>query len=112
MPPKLAERIKAGDFIEMAELLLDCMGTSKLSMDESTKQKVRRCPVFNIIEWVQCFNVYLSVMCRTCSEKIPDLLTYQMLIIEASMIYKGNTWLGYDCQFRQQIQTSSGPNRH
>ena len=66
VPPKLVERIKAGDFIDMAELLPDCMGTSKLSMDESTKQKVRRRPVSNIIKWVQCFNVYLSVMCRTC----------------------------------------------
>ena len=101
VPPKLAERIKAGDFIDMAELLPNCMGTSKLSMDESTKQKVRRCPVSNIIEWVQCFNVYLSVMCRTFPQKIPDLLTYQMLIIEASMMYEGNAWLGYDCRFKQ-----------
>ena len=70
VPPKLVERIKTGDFIDMAELLPDCMGTSKSSMvDESTKQKVRRRPVSSIIEWVQCFNTYLSVMCRICPEK-------------------------------------------
>ena len=40
-------------------------------------------------------------MCRTCPDKIPDLLSYQMLIIEASMVYEGNAWLGYDRRFRQ-----------
>ena len=102
VPPKLVERIKTGDFIDMAELLPDRMGTSKSSMvDESTKSKVRRRPVSSIIEWVQCFNTYLSVMCRICPEKIPDLLAYQMLIVEASMVYEGNAWLGYDRRFRQ-----------
>ena len=102
VPPKLVERIKTGDFIDMAELLPNRMGTSKSSMvDESTKQKVRRRPVSSIIEWVQCFNTYLSVMCRICPEKIPDLLAYQMLIVEASMVYEGNAWLGYDRRFRQ-----------
>ena len=104
VPPKLVERIKAGEFIEMAELLPDRMGTSPKSPNgdsESARQKVKRRPISNIIEWVQCFNVYLSVMCRTCPGRIPDLLAYQMLIIEASMVYEGNAWLGYDRRFRQ-----------
>ena len=70
VPPKLVERIKTGDFIDMAEFLLDCMGTSKSSGDESPKQKARCRLVASIVEWVQCFNIYLSVMCRTCPEKI------------------------------------------
>ena len=46
VPPKLVERIKAGEFIDMAELLPDRMGTSKSFIaDESTKQKSRRRPV-------------------------------------------------------------------
>ena len=102
VPPKLVERIKTGEFIDMVELLPDRMGTANFSIaDESTKQKARRRPVSSIIEWVQCFNTYLSVMCRTCPEKVPDLLAYQMLIIEASMVYEGNAWLGYDRRFRQ-----------
>ena len=40
VPPKLVERIKAGKFIDMAELLPDRMGTANFSIaDESTKQK-------------------------------------------------------------------------
>ena len=51
VPPKLVKRIKAGEFIDMAELLPDRMGTSKSFIaDESTKQKSQRRPVFSIIE--------------------------------------------------------------
>ena len=40
VPPKLVERIKAGAFIDMVELLTDRMETAKSSTaDESTKQK-------------------------------------------------------------------------
>ena len=39
VPPKLVERIKTGDFIDMAELLSDRMWTSKSSGDELPKQK-------------------------------------------------------------------------
>ena len=104
VPSKLVERIKAKEFIEMAELLPDCMGTSPKSPNresEFARQKVKHRPISNIIEWMQCFNIHLSVVCRTCPGRIPDLLAYQMLIIEAIMVYKGNAWLGYDLCFRQ-----------
>ena len=110
VPPKLVDRIKGGEFIDMAELLPDRIGSfNPSSTDESAKQKVWWCPVTSIIEWVQCFNVYMSVICRTCPERIPDLLTYQMLIIEASMVYEGNAWLGYDRRFRQAAAVNPRP---
>ena len=109
VPPKLVDRIKGGEFVDMAELLPDRIGSiNPSSTDESAKQKVRWRPVTSIIEWVQCFNVYLSMICRTYPERIPDLLTYQMLIIEASMVYEGNAWLGYDRRFRQAAAANPG----
>ena len=33
--------------------------------------------------------------------KLPDLLGYQVLIVEARMEHEGDGWLGYDCHFRQ-----------
>ena len=72
--PRLVDRINAGEFIDMAKLLPDHMGTiNPSSTDESARQKVRWCPVTSIIKWMQCFNVYLSVICRTCPERILDL---------------------------------------
>ena len=104
VPPKLVDRIKGGEFIDMAELLPDHIGTiNPSSTDKSAKQKVWWRPVTSI-----CFNIYLSVICRTCPERIPDLLTYQMLIIEASMVYEGNAWLGYDQWFRQAATANPG----
>lgn len=57
---------------------------------------------------INCFNVYLSVICRATAEKISDILTYKMLIIEASIVHKGNAWLGYDHWFRQAA--AANPN--
>jgi len=86
----------------MPELLPDRMGiTTPLTGEDFTKHKLRRRSITSIIEWVQCFSVYLSVVCRTHPEKIPAMLAYLMLIIEASMEYEGNAWLGYDRRFRQ-----------
>ena len=31
--------------------------------------------------------------------KLPDLLGYQVLIVEARMEHKGDGWLGYDHRF-------------
>ena len=113
VPPKLVDRIKGGEFIDMAELLPDRIGSiNPSSTDESAKQKVQRRPVTSIIEWVQCFNVYLSVICRTCPERILDLLTYQMLIIEASTVYEGNAWLGSGNRQSSVQASGSSKSRH
>ena len=107
VPPRLVDRIKAGEYIDMAELLPNCMGTiNPSSTDKSAKQKIHRRQVTSTIEWVQCFNVYLSVICGTCLERTPDLLTCQMLIIEVSMVYEGNAWIGYDRQFGQAAEAN------
>ena len=49
------------------------------------------------------FFTYVSVVSRNHPECIPDLMGYQSLIIEASMEYKGDCWVGYDRRFRQQV---------
>ena len=42
----------------------------------------------------------MAVLTQKHPERIPDLLGYQQLIIEASLEYEGDNWLGYDRQFR------------
>ena len=109
MPPvpyKLVTRIQAGKFIDIAELLPDHLG-SRLSVPPLTPQsqedkpapKPKRRQMTNILEWVQCFNIYLAVILVKSPSRIRDLLGYQTLIFQASMEYKGDGWLGYDCRF-------------
>ena len=104
VPAKLVARIEAGEFVDMAELLPDKLGFSKTTLndDQARPSKPRRRRVTNILEWTQCFAIYMAVVCKKQPERMPDLLGYMILIIEANMEYDGEAWLGYDLRFRQR----------
>ena len=109
IPAKLVSRIEAGEFIEMAELLPDRLDpTRALFIDESDQQKThrRRKPVTNILEWAQCFAIYTAVLCRKYPQKLPDMLSYLILIVQTHMEYEGDAWLGYDRRFRQRAASN------
>ena len=40
-------------------------------------------------------------------ERVPDLIAYQTIIIEAHLEYEGDGWIGYDRHFQQRIVASS-----
>ena len=97
VPCKLVKRIQAGEFIDMAELLLDHLGIRAGTTDKDEKaSKLKRCQVTNILEWVQCYSIYTAVISAKSPERTQDMLGYQALIVEACMEYEGDSWLGYD----------------
>ena len=104
IPAKLVSRIEAGEYIDMTELLPDQLGTirSPANDDSVRAGRQRRRALSGILEWVQCFATYMAVYCRNQPHRIQDLLGYQTLIIEASLEYQGDGWLGYDRRFRQR----------
>ena len=106
---------EAGNFIEMGELLPERLGAANVSTDDdgfkAPKPKPR--PVTTILEWAQCFGIYVAVLSKTQPERVPDLLAYQALIIQALIIqaqveYQGDSWLGYDRTSR--LRAMSQPN--
>ena len=44
----------------------------------------------------------MAILSCSAPHRVPDLLSYQALIIEAQMEYPGDHWLGYDRRFRQR----------
>jgi len=46
-----------------------------------SRKKIK--PVTNILEWIQCFRMYIVAISRSQPERVPDLLGYQALIIQA-----------------------------
>ena len=70
VPGKLVKRIEAGNFIEMGELLPKQLGAANVSTDndgfKAPKPKPR--PVTTILEWAQCFVIYVAVLSRTQPE--------------------------------------------
>ena len=88
VPAKLVSKIESGAFIEMADLLPEQLGT--YYFDEGPKARTKKSSVTNIIEWLQCFTIYIAVRCQKQPERIRDFMGYQALIIDAYMEYKGD----------------------
>ena len=56
--------------------------------------------VSGILEWIRCFNIYMAVISHKQPTRIPILLAYETLIIEAHMEYSSQAWSEYDRQSR------------
>ena len=105
VPGKLVKTIEAGHFIEMGELLPERLGVANMSTDDEGFKipKPKHRPVTTILEWAQCFGIYVAVISRTQPKQVPDLLAYQALIIQAQLEYQGESWLGYNRTFRLRV---------
>ena len=91
LPPihsKLVSRIEAGEFIEMSDLLCDHLGSMRSK--EQRPSNTKRRTITNILEWIKCFYIYMAVVSRRNHQKIPEMLAYLTLIIEAHMEYAGD----------------------
>jgi hypothetical protein len=63
VPNKLVTRIQTREFIDMAEFLPDRLGISTTpSKDDKQATKQTRRQVTNILEWIQCFSIYVAVL--------------------------------------------------
>ena len=109
VPAKLVSKIEAGDYVDMTELLPDRLGICKsTSTDDSFKRSRQKRRLYLVFwKWVQCYGIYMAVVCQKEPHRIQDLLGYQTLIIEASLEYQGDSWIGYDQRFRQRAATNT-----
>ena len=103
VPQKLVQRIQAGEYVDMPELLPDRLGVNAGPPVEGDKEdkKTKRRQVTNILEWIQCYAIYMAVRTQKFPDKVQDMLGYLALIVEARMENDGDGWLGYDRRFRQ-----------
>jgi len=102
----VVKQIQDGEYVDLAELTIDHFSMPSLSdASKSTQTRVR--PVASIMEWTQCFINYIAIHGHTQPEKIPDLLGYKHLIIEAHLEYFGDAWAVYNRHFRR-IAASHG----
>ena len=109
VPKKLVNKIESGEYLDMAELLPDRLGSyrSLTLEDKGGVPKSKRRAVTNILEWIQCFSIYIAIIALKHPDRVPDLLGYQSLIIDASIQYEGDSWIGYDRRFRLSAAANS-----
>ena len=66
VPAKLANRIQDGQFVEMAELLLEWLrGTNPHNEDQLKSSKSKYKEISSIVDWIQCFSLYIAIISRS-----------------------------------------------
>jgi len=115
IPQRTLDRIMAGEFINLSELLTTSMacttqpltnmqfelrdGQPHLVEGTVTSPKTRR--VHDIATWLEGYTVYMHTILQAAPHRLNQLLGYQSLIIEANRRFTPEGWLDYDQQFRQ-----------
>ena len=109
IPARLVRRIRAGEFIEMRDLLTDNVALHdqleavqgpllNTATPGALRPRLREVP--SLISWIFCFTAYMAV--RTQDATTRDMLTYCRLIIREALRHGGQGWQEYDRSFRSQ----------
>lgn len=113
IPKKLVDKIRAGKFVDMKELLQDNMslmaqleelqGPTSLQVVGAARPRMRE--ITSLPNWCYCFLGYMAAI--TSDPVTRDQLAYTRLIIQQAQRQGGLGWMDYDKVFRQQIAVDS-----
>ena len=102
-------RVQEGLFIEMAELSPNYLDSAEFNTGNQTKSHKHIPEVTDIMEWVQCFGIYVAIISSSKPKRVADLIGYQSIIIGASQIGREGKWVTYDRRFR--LKASASPKK-
>lgn len=106
VPAELVQRVEEGLFIEMAELSPNALDSAGLNMEKRLRSPKHLYVISDIVEWVQCFGIYVAIVSRSKPARVADLIGYQSLIIGASQNCREGKWTIYDRRFRLKASAS------
>ena len=110
LPPKLVQKITSRDYFDLADLLPDQILSSSGSSNSTVvilpesvyathRRKRRQIP--DIATWIQVYSIYMLVLGSAYPDQLPELIAYQLLIVQHSIKFEYPSWLRYDVDFRQ-----------
>ena len=118
IPAHLVEKILKGQYIDLSDLLQDNILLAKKSNSGSGTVQTESGLVWRykkreftkdeagMLSWIQCFAVYMAIVCSQDPSRFNDLLGYMVIMINEGRRFKYQGWLTYDEMFRQSVVKS------
>lgn len=110
IPRKLLEKMHHWEYIDLAELLPQTSAHDAATPEVDPHRfvlfpgcefiKPKKCNIESITEWVKAFAIYTAAMGKKFPEAVPEMLAYQLVIVNASEQYDGIYWRCYDTHYR------------
>ena len=99
----------------MDELLPERLDTTSFQIEGSTivpvarPSRVKNSPL-DILDWVECFNSYTSIIATFHPHRARNLLAYMALIIRTAKRFGGKAWFHYDRAFCCEAEVNNLAN--
>ena len=111
VPPKVAKKLLALDFVEMSELRADFWPDDPSASDASTgPRRTGKPPVTTTRSWLECYSRMAAVLTSRFPEKAAELWAYQTTILHAAHTYEGTNWVAYDRLYRREMLAEKNLN--
>ena len=108
IPPKLVQRIRRGDYIEMREMLPDAWQAPRDDHSCCRATRPRRGGlVTDILLWTEGYAALVAILATAHPDKIPHFMAYLKTITHASRNFDGVAWASYDAAYRRQAAACS-----
>ena len=111
IPGKVVERIRAGLFVDLKELLQDNVALLQRLQEVNTGSQAstggtsRMRDIRDPMTWASAFMAFVAA--RSDNPETRDLLAYGQLVLLLARKHGGLGWVAYDHQFRQQAAAGS-----
>ena len=107
IPARVVEKIRAGAFVEMRELLPDNVALLQRLQETSLPghpppaNPSRLRDIRDPLSWAACFMAFVAA--KVDSPETRELMAYGKIIIALAQRHGGLGWAAYDALFRQQV---------
>lgn len=98
LPSKLAQKIIFWEYITSGTAVSSSVVILPKSSYNTHCHKKRQ--IADTVTWVQVFSSYILVLGTRYPDTLPELISYQLLILQHSQKFQYSSWLCYDMDFQ------------
>ena len=108
----MVQAIKAGKYVDLADLLPEALREMQLDDTKETKAKDEtkrmRYSINSTLDWSVAFATYMAVASHFNPSRAFALVAYESIVLNLARDVGGQAWLRYDKVFRQAAAVNPG----